>query len=148
MTAVSKVSQLPAGTTPLAGSELVMIVQGGESRQTTASALAGSPVTVALGGELAFVAAAGDNNNVAFGDYNRLLVNTNAGAATITGIAAGNNGQLCVVTNQGSSDLTLAVQSASSTAANRLYGVTDITLPAFSSKLLSYSNTLTRWVVV
>lgn len=148
MTDVVKVSQLPAATTPLSGSELVMIVQSAENRQTTTSALVTGGVAIALGGELAFVAAAGANNNVAFGGYNRLLVDTSAGAASITGIAAGSNGQLCVVTNQGSSDLTLAVQSASSTAANRLYGVTDITLPQFGSSLLQYSNTLSRWVIV
>jgi hypothetical protein len=147
MSTVVKFSQLPA-TTTLDGTELVMITQSGTSRRTTISDIVGGGVTVRLGGELAFTAAAGANNNVALGSYNRLLVNTNAGVATITGIAAGSNGQLCVVTNQGSNDLTLAVQSGSSTAANRLYGVTDLTLPAFGSKLLSYSTTLSRWVIV
>lgn len=147
MSTTIKVSQLTE-TTTLDGTELLMIVQSGTSRRTTIADIVGGGVTVRLGGELTFTASAGANNNVSFGAYNRLLVDTSAGAASITGIQAGDNGQLCVVTNQGSSDLTLVVQSASSTAANRLYGITDLTLPQFGSKLLQYSNTLTRWVIV
>jgi len=36
----SKVSQLTAATTPLAGTELAYVVQGGNSRRTTAQAIA------------------------------------------------------------------------------------------------------------
>jgi hypothetical protein len=42
-----KISQLPAATTPLAGTELVPVVQGGETRRAPASALRPDPVDLA-----------------------------------------------------------------------------------------------------
>lgn len=143
-----KISELPSAT-PLAGDEAVPIVQGGITSQTTVQDIANLTAGL-LGGEQEIAAAAGDNNNVAVtvATVNRVLVDTTAGSANFTGITAGANGQLLVVTNEGASDLTLANESASSSANNRFYGVTDITLPVGGSQLLSYSGTLTRWVMV
>jgi hypothetical protein len=42
-----KISQLPAATTPLAGTELVPLVQGGETRQAPASAFRPDPLDLA-----------------------------------------------------------------------------------------------------
>jgi hypothetical protein len=42
-----KISQLPAATTPLAGTELVPVVQGGETRRAPASAFMPDPVDLA-----------------------------------------------------------------------------------------------------
>jgi len=77
-----------------------------------------------------------------------VLVETNAGDATFTGITAGSDGQLMVMTNEGPSLLTLADQNGGSASANQFYGVTDITLPAKGSQLLSYSGNLSKWVMV
>lgn len=148
MSSTIKVSQLPSAVTPLTGDELVMLVQSGVSRQAPASAFHGTlPV---LGDEQVIVAAAGTSNNVAVtvATVSRVLVDTTAGDATFTGLTAGADGQLMVVTNQGTNLLTLAAENGGSTAANQFYGVTDITLPAKGSQLLSYSANLTKWVMV
>lgn len=106
---------------------------------------------IAFGPAATFVAVAGDNNNVtpapAISTINRLKVDTAAGAATITGIAAGADGQNLLVTNVGANDLTLAVESASSTAANRLYGIGDLVMPQFNSQLLVYDSAIARWLI-
>jgi hypothetical protein len=148
MSSTIKVSQLPAAVTPLTGAELVMVVQSGVSRQTPASAFGGTITT--LGGEQLITAAAGTSNNVAVtvASVNRVLVDTTAGDAVFTGMTAGVDGQLMVVTNQGPSLLTLDDENGGSLAANQFYGVTDITLPAKGSQLLSYSGNLTKWVMV
>lgn len=148
MSSTIKVSQLPSAVTPLTGDEEVMLVQSGVSRRAPASAFQAT-VTV-LGGEQVIVAAAGTSNNVSVtvASVSRVLVETSAGDATFTGITAGTDGQLMVVTNEGPSLLTLADQNGGSTSANQLYGVTDITLPAKGSQLLSYSGNLTKWVMV
>jgi hypothetical protein len=143
-----KFTQLPPATLPLAGDEILCIVQDGLSKQVVASQVGGGAI-LALGGELAFTAVAGVNDNVAFGaSYNRLLVDTSAGPASISGIVAGIDGQICIVTNRGAGTLTLLDANVGSTPANQLYGVTDITNPARGSFLLQYSGTLSRWVMV
>lgn len=148
MSSTIKVSALPSAVTPLTGDELVMLVQSGESRRAPASAFQ-SAVTV-LGGEEVIVATAGDNDNVTVtvATVSRILVDTTAGDAVFTGITAGSDGQLMVVTNEGPSLLTLNDEDSGSTSANRLYGVTDISLPAKGSQLLSYSGNLSKWVMV
>lgn len=148
MSSTIKVSQLPAAVTPLVGDEEVMIVQSGTSRRVSASAFQAT-VTV-LGGEQVIVAAAGTSNNVSItvATVSRVLVETTAGDATFTGITAGSDGQIMVVTNEGPSLLTLADQNGGSSSANQFYGVTDITLPARGSQLLSYSGNLSKWVMV
>jgi hypothetical protein len=97
--------------------------------------------------EQVFASAAGNNNNVAL-TAQRVLVDTAAGNATITGLGALANGTLILVTNTGVNDLVLAVENVGSVAANRLYGVADITIISHGSKFLSYSATLARWVLV
>lgn len=148
MSTTIKVSQLPAAVTPLVGDEEVMIVQSGTSRRAPASAFQAT-VTV-LGGEQVVVAAAGTSNNVSVtvATVSRVLVETTAGDATFTGITAGSDGQLMVMTNEGTNLLTLASENVGSSSANQFYGVTDITLPAKGSQLLSYSGNLSKWVMV
>lgn len=148
MSSTIKVSQLSAAVTPLTGDEEVMLVQSGVSRRAPASAF--QAVVTVLGGEVVIVAVAGQSNNVAVAvtTVSRVLVQTSAGDATFTGITAGSDGQLMVITNQGGNLLTLADSNAGSSAANRLYGVADITLPTKGSQLLSYSGNLSKWVMV
>lgn len=141
------ISQMPAATLPLTGSEVTVVVQDGLSKKAPSTAF--GAIILVLGAEKALVAAAGNNNDAVFGvTFNRLLVDTTAGDANLTGIAAGSNGQICVVTNRGANLLNLMNENVASVAANRLYGVTDITLPARESMLLQYSAILARWVMV
>jgi hypothetical protein len=148
MSSPIKVSALPAAATPLSGDEEVMIVQSGTSRRVAASAFQASVVT--LGAEQTITATAGTSNNVAVtvASVSRLLVDTTAGDATFTGMTAGTDGQLMVITNEGSALLALAVENGGSSSANQFYGVTDITLPAKGSQLCSYSANLAKWVLV
>jgi hypothetical protein len=148
MSSTIKVSQLAPALLPLSGDEEVMVVQSGSSRRAPSSAF-GLGVTV-LGGEVVVVATAGNNNNVSIPitTTSRVLVDTTAGDGTFTGLTAGADGQLMVITNQGPSLLTIADENGSSLSANQFYGVTDITLPAKGSQLLSYSESLAKWVMV
>lgn len=145
-----KVSQLPQSSTPLVGDELVMVVQSGVSRQCTVADF--QPTTQKLGPELVYVAAAGNNNDI---DINitttsRVLVDTTAGDATITGVDTtdSENGQLLVFTNTGPNSLTFANENGASLAVNQFYGVTDITLPPRGSLLVSRSATLSKLVMI
>lgn len=145
----------PVSDFPLAGAldgtEIVPVVKDGITSQSTTQDIAdlAGGGALALSGELALVAAAGNNNNAALGSANNsLLVNTAAGAAALTGIAAGDPGQVCVVTNTGANTLDLPPEDLNSTAANRLYGAVTLTLLQNQSRMLVYSPTLTRWRLV
>lgn len=148
MSTTVKVSALPAATLPLSGTELVMLVQSGVSRRAPASAFIATVVT--LGAEQVVVATAGTMNNVVIdvATVSRVLVDTSAGDAIFTGMTAGADGQLMVVTNGAANLLTLADENGGSLTANQFYGVTDISLPSRGSQLLSYSGTLFKWVMV
>lgn len=73
---------------------------------------------------------------------------TSGAAQNITGLAAGAGGQILLVHNVGSFDLTLKDESASSAAANRFALNADVTLKADQSTLLQYDATSTRWRVI
>lgn len=120
----------------------------GQVLQSNGPAAAPSWINVGLSAvEQAIAPAAGTNNDVAIAAQ-RVLVNTAAGIATITGIVAAANGTLALLTNTGANDMVLAVENVLSAAANRFYGVADITIISHGSKLISYSATLARWVLV
>lgn len=103
-------------------------------------------------------AAAGAQNNVApDGGVNvqtldRLYVNTAAGNASFTGLAAGLDGQLLWIVNTGANDLTLQSENAGSTITNRFKGVADLTVPGGDSLLIYYDSSIGavtpgRWVM-
>lgn len=144
------VSQFPNATTPLSGTELVPIVQNGQTKKVASSQL-GAGAGPAFGAEGVFVALAGNNDNISLSpDIRRVLVDTTAGDATITGLDATGvtSGTPILVTNQGPNLLTLAAQNAGSLAANRIYSNTDITKFAGDTFLMVRSGTLSRWVLV
>jgi phage-related tail fiber protein len=88
-----------------------------------------------------------NNYAPAAGDIIRL---SSSAAATITGIAAGASGDTRVLVNVGSFSITLAHQSASSTAANRFlvsFGA-DYILGANAAAVIVYDATTTRWRVI
>lgn len=140
-----KISLLPEAQVPLAGTESVPLVQNGVTKRVAASEFF---ATLVAGTEAALVTAAGGNNNVVIGTAQRLLVNTAAGAATITGFAGGTDGRMLLVTVTGANDLTLADEDGGSIAANQLYGSDDLVLPQGVSLWLIYSGTLAKWVMV
>lgn len=139
------VTSFPDATLPLSGVEVFPLVQSGGTKKTTVAAA----VSAALfGPEYSIVAAAGNNNNVPVAG-NRVLVDTTAGDAVITGFDATgiSTGYPLLVTNRGPNALTLANQSGLSLAANRMFGVTDITWPPGGTAMLVRSGTLLRWVM-
>lgn len=147
------VSQFDDGALPLTGAELLPLVQNGHTVKVSTSALTALAGNVTrFGNETSFVAVAGDNNNAALGSFNRVLVDTAAGDAVITGMAAPVDvtldGLVRILVNNGVNMLTIAAESVLSTAANRQFGLADITLPSHGTMLLFYSFTLARWVMV
>lgn len=74
---------------------------------------------------------------------------TGATATLIQGVTAGVNGQVLVIHNGASADVTLVHQSGSASAANRLKlpSATDITVSPDSSAELIYDTAQSRWVI-
>ena len=116
---------------------------------------------VVTGGELATaVLAAGANNNLNPAadwpaPYGRLDLNAAAGAANLTGLKAGADGQQILVRNLPTSgnNITLNNQNAGSLAANRFQGLNliapnaDIVLtPGSGILLMYYGGSLNYWV--
>ena len=93
---------------------------------------------------LAVALAAGNTNDWAPGVAIRLEV-TAAGAATVTGLVAGADGEVRIVTNVGADDVTLLAQDALSVAANRFASNGDTLLSAGFSAAFIYSGALARW---
>lgn len=138
------VSQFDDAVLPLTGLELIPMVQGGETVKAVLAAISASSI---IGSEFTAVVVAGANPNVPV-TGNRALVNTTPGAMQITGFAAQSTGTILLVTNVGINTLELMNQNVGSLLANRLYGVTDIMLPAGGSQMFCYSGTLARWVFI
>jgi len=77
-----------------------------------------------------------------------LLLSTDA-ARTLTGLAAGADKEIKLVTNTGSFDLVLADESGSSTEENRFDLADDVTVGPHSSVLLRYyAGAVDRWRVI
>lgn len=90
----------------------------------------------------------GNNNNYSIGDtVTSLRLTPNAGGSTITGITNGFPGRKLTLINLGSAAITLAHQSGSSTAANRLISPSNasVTMPSNDVALLEYDGTTERW---
>lgn len=106
-----------------------------------------------LGPSASVVLAAGLNDNItpapAIGTLNRLRVDTTAGAASGTGLAAGADGQLLWILNDGPNDFTLLNADTGSTGVNRFAGPADLTIPTKASMLIYYDAAVLtgRWVI-
>lgn len=114
------------------------------------------------GGALATVVlAAGANNNLTPASpwptgFGRLDLNAAAGAANVTGLKAGVDGQQMVIRNLPSSgnNVTLNNQNAGSSAANQFQGLNlaspnaDMILVPGSAILLMYYSALAYWVML
>lgn len=94
----AKISELPAATTPLAGTELVPIVQSGVTRKVAASEIGGSSTqnvfsTIAVSGQSDVVADSA-TDTLTFAAGANITITTNAGTDTITIAASGGGGGL------------------------------------------------------
>ncbi len=110
---------------------------------------------ITTGGYLAYVSAAGAQNNVNPGGgfpaaVGRLDVDTTAGDTNWTGLLAGSDGQIVIIRNSaGANNLTLNSENAGSTAANRFTGVGDFVLGAgVPIWAIYYGGSVNRWVMV
>jgi hypothetical protein len=108
-----------------------------------------------LGAWLAYASPAGTSNNVAptgFGSsIGRLWVTLGSGNATWTGLTAGADAQLLILTNADTAnDLTIDVANAASTATNRFYGSPGSysLSPGNSLWLCYYGGSVNRWMIV
>jgi len=109
-------------------------------------------------GRATAVLAAGATNNLAPAGFpgapgpnqiGRLILTAPSGAANVTGLVAGNDGQwVLIVNNDPNNAITLNSQNAGSTAANRFqYVAGDLTLPVGGSVLAVYDVTIARWIL-
>lgn len=91
--------------------------------------------------------AAGTFNNVAVGSNIGFLdVNTAAGDVIFTGMTAGRDGQIVVVSNTGPNLLTLNGNDAGSTAANRYRQATNLSYTQYDGRAYRYSVQCGFWI--
>lgn len=144
-----KFTQLPPPD-PLTGTEILCMVQGGLSKQVTAAALAGAVVASGL---LDAVIPAGTTNNwapVGFNSGVRVLnVDTTAGAAVLTGLVGGIDGQRLVIRCKGPNTLTVNKLDGGSAAAVQFDNVANIGVLSHSAIEVMYiAGTVNKWQVV
>ena len=80
---------------------------------------------------------------------NKKLLAILLASRNVTGLSAGQDGQLAEIWNVGSNNIVLQNENASSTAANRFTTSTgaDLTLTAGKCAIARYDTTSTRWRV-
>jgi hypothetical protein len=76
-----------------------------------------------------------------------LGINPNIGTSTLTGLAAGINGQTVTITNIGANNLTLSKLNGGSSSANQFLAAYDSTLQPNMSITLRYSTGVNQWIV-
>lgn len=146
--------QLPQAIA-LTGTEPVESVQGTTSVRLTAAqiaALAPSINPTGPVGVAAAVPAPGANNNYTASGLMGAVVGfldlTPTANCNITGLLAGFDGQLVIITNLSAFVITLNTLNAGSIAANQFRMVSDWVLPQNAGKAFKYSVTLGKWVAL
>lgn len=138
----------------LTGSESIEMAQNGRSVRATSAqvaSLGGSVSPTGPTGVVASIPATGANNDYApsgFGATTGFLDLTAAGAANITGISAGYDGQIITITNLSASPLTLNALNGGSQGANQFRMVADTILTQNNGKTFKYSATIGKWVAL
>jgi hypothetical protein len=99
------------------------------------------------------VLAAGANNNIAPATpYGRVDLDSTAGAANVTGLVAGSDGQVITIRNKpGGNDVILNNANAGSAAANQFSGPggNDVDLPAGTAVgAVYYGGTIKQWILI
>lgn len=93
----------------------------------------------------------GANNNITLPTYAGTLYTAGpTGAYSITGLAGGSSGRIIVIVNNVAQTLTVAHNSGSSSAGNKILigGAADITVSQFGSVTLQYLSGTSAWSVV
>lgn len=113
-------------------------------------------VTVELGAPCARLGIALQSSNLSAGPTHNLVVtdeigfldlNANAGAASLTGITAGYDGQIITVTSRNAvNNITLNRLNVGSAAANRIRLSADLVLSQDQGISLRYSTALALWI--
>lgn len=149
--ATATVLQLPQAQS-LTGAESVSMVQSGSSVRATAAQIASLGQSVSPTGPVGVVSALpaiGANNDYAptgFGATTGFLDCTLAGVTNITGLLAGYDGQIVIVTNLSTDTLTLNALNGGSQAANQFRMVSDLILNQYNSRTFKYSAMIGKWV--
>lgn len=157
-----KISQLTPSTTPLAGTEVLPIVQSGStvkvavSDLTAGRAISATSVTTS-GGSLRTQASGSTAIADALND--NLVITVGAGFTTFTGggasaqlggIVAGTDGQRLVILNTTGSGISIIGESATSTAANRIWtqGLASAVWNNLGTREFIYSTAQSRWLMI
>lgn len=117
---------------------------------TTSSSGGGS---AALVNRFTSALAAGANNNLTPAGFPgtksfRLILTAPAGNANVTGLLAGTDGQLGMLTSEDAANtITLNALNAGSLPANRFLYAVDIILPPGASKMVCYDGTSALWLI-
>lgn len=156
-----KISQLTAASTPLAGTEVLPIVQSGSTVKVPVSDLtAGRAVSAAsvttsgalntqANGSTAIANALNDNLAITVGTG--FTTFTGGGAsAQLGGMVAGTDGQRVVILNTTGSGIPIIGESATSTAANRIWtqGLASAVWNNLGTREFIYSTAQSRWLMI
>lgn len=136
------ISQLPAATLPLTGSEELALVQGGITKRAPSSAVSGAGEAI----EVALVAGA-NNNVLADGiDAASRVAFLPAGDCTVSGVQGGVDGMRRMFVNRSASFTIVMLAETTSAAANRLASNGDFILPPLCGAEYVYDGENERWV--
>jgi hypothetical protein len=142
----------PAASSVANGDQFAFF-QGGAYKSVTAQILAAYVAAAIAGTYLAANTASGSTNDFnpsGFGStVNRLDLDPNAGNSTLTGLIAGVDNQIVLISNvDATNSLTLSNQDAGSAAANRFRASDSFTLlPGGAIWIVYYAGTVNRWVI-
>lgn len=147
--------QLTQAVGGLTGGEQLEGVQAGGSVRLSAGQIAAlAPQVTPTGPITAIVATpnAGANNNFnaggEFGFAVGFLDLTPAAPCNITGLLAGTDGQIVIITNRTSQQVTLNALNAGSLAANQFRMAQDAILTQYNGRSFKYSASLGLWVAI
>jgi hypothetical protein len=134
----------------------LVINSSGDIKQTTAldgvtvgaTTRASGAFTTLAGASTSIAISSNTNNDLAIGNYSFIRLTSSTGNYTITGIAAGVDGQIITIYNT-VSNMTIANQNGSSTAANRIISTTgaNIVTTGIGTVTMIYSATDARWII-
>jgi len=135
----------------LLGTEQLEAVQAGSSVRVSASQIAALAVALLNPTEVAYaVPAIGQNDNYTAGGQMGPLIGflelTPTANCNITGLEAGFNGQVVVITNLSSFAIVLNSLNSGSLPPNQFRMVFDVTLIQNDSKSFKYSTTIGKWL--
>lgn len=140
--ASQKISGLAPATVPLAGSELLELVQAGVNKKVPASSLVNTAIfsnpAIAIG-------VTTDYALPGTGDYN-IDVDTTLGDIEVDGVVSQRDGQRVTWSNTGANNLKLGVNLG--TAANRIRAnAGPLTIAPNDSLTIEYCQSVSRWLV-